>query len=423
MLSSPFSWFGFNGARLYNAVAGLLTAFLTYLVVRPEMRKSAWLSIFFVVLAPIYFILFFSAMTEITFSLVLILSVYFIYRRAYIPGALVLSFLPFARTEGFVILLVILVALIWYRQYKSIPFLFTGFVVFSLAGWSYYHDPLWVIHRMPYTGAADIYGHGSLMHFVGSAPRIFGIPLIFFWLAGVASLARDFLRRGEARKKALFECWFVLLPFLAYFSAHSYVWWKGLGGSLGLIRVMAGIVPLAAVTAMRGYRLVAGVFQGGTIKYYVFPVVTLVVLLIPPFSFYKVPLKPDETERLLTKAAEWIKHSGYADRRIYYYDLYFQFKLGLDPYDQTRCREKVPDPEHPEKEVSPGSIVQWDAHYGPNEGHLPLAKLLDNPDYTLLKTFKPEHPFRVMGGYEYAIYLFVKKEMNPEGKMILPANN
>jgi multisubunit Na+/H+ antiporter MnhE subunit len=41
--------------------------------------------------------------------------------------------------------------------------------------------------------------------------------------------------------------------FLAYFVAHSYVWWKGTGSSLGLERVIAGVCPLAALIAMEAY--------------------------------------------------------------------------------------------------------------------------------------------------------------------------
>ena len=408
ILSSPFSWLGFNGTRIFNVIAGLLTAFLTYRTVREETGKDAWLAVFFVILAPVYFILFFSAVTEITFSLVLIFSVYYIYREKYTAAALMISFLPFARTEGFVIVFVILAALTGYRQYKSIPFLFGGFVLFSLAGWPYYHDPLWVIHEIPYTGAADIYGHGTLMHFVHNAPRIFGIPLLFFWILGVYSLVRDMSSR-EKRERALKETWFVVLPFLAYFAAHSYVWWKGLGSSLGLTRVMAGVVPLVAVTAMRGYRFVAGQITESLNRNVFLPAITLVALLIPPLHFYRVPVQQDETQKVLSQAAEWLKHSPYAGHRIYYYDLYFQFRLGLDPYDTERCCEKVPDPGDPAKDVPAGSIIQWDAHYGPNEGRLPLKKLLDNPEYTLLKVFKPKHSFMALGSHEYAVYIFLRK--------------
>ena len=409
VLSSPFSWCGFNGTRIYNVIAGLATAYLTYATVKREYGRDSWPALFFVVLAPVYFILFFSAMTEITFSLVLMAAVYLSYRKKFLAAALMISLLPFARTEGIVIDAVFLASLIRFRQYKSLLLLPAGFVFFSLVGWPVYKDPLWVIHRMPYTGAADIYGHGTLWHFVNNIPRIFGVPLAFLWVLGIYVLIRSW-RQREKHEQALWETWFVVLPFLAYFAAHSYVWWKGLGGSLGLIRVMAGVVPLVAVTAMRGYDFVSRQIPEGNSRRVLLPAITLVAFLIPPLHYHKVPLREDEMQKLLSRAAAWVRHSPYSGHPVYYYDLYFQFRLGLDPYDPDQCREKVPDPKHPAKEVPPGSIVQWDSHYGPNEGRLPLERLLDNPAYSLLKTFSPEHSFKVIGGYDYAVYLFLRNQ-------------
>ncbi len=407
ILSAPFSQLGFNGTRLYNILIGLLTSYLTWCIARLEDRKGSWLVLFFLIFAPIYFVLFFSALTELTFGLVLTLSVYFVYKKHFIAAAWSISFLPFVRTEGFVVVLIFFAAFLWYQQYKSIPVLFTGFVFFSLLGWPYYHDPLWVIHKMPYTGAADIYGRGTLFHFVKHAPRIFGYPLIFFWLTGMVSLILDLFKLQD-RSRALREVWFVVLPFLAYFTAHSYVWWKGLGGSLGLTRVMAGVIPLTVITAMRGYDFITCYLPAGKTRSFLFPSIVMIAIIIPPFHYHKVPIKKDEVKMLLSQAAYWVKKSPYFKHRIYYYDLYFQYCLGLDPYDTDRCREKVPDPSDPGKGISAGSIVEWDTHYGPNEGRLPLEKLMNNPDFSLLKVFKPEHPIQVLGGNEYAIYIFVK---------------
>ena len=164
---------------------------------------------------------------------------------------------------------------------------------------------------------------------------------------------------------------------------------------------------------MRGYDLIAHYIPTGKVRAYVLPGIVLIALIIPPLHYHKVPVKPDEVRLLLSQAADWVKKSPYANHRIYYYDLYFQYCLGLDPYDANRCREKVQDPEDPGKDIPAGSLVEWDAHYGPNEGRLPLDRLMNNPDFSLVKVFKPEHTIQVMGGYEYAIYLFVK---NPEGK-------
>ena len=41
-------------------------------------------------------------------------------------------------------------------------------------------------------------------------------------------------------------------PFFTYFIAHSIFWWKGLFGSLGLERSIAGVLPLAGIIGGRG---------------------------------------------------------------------------------------------------------------------------------------------------------------------------
>ncbi len=51
-------------------------------------------------------------------------------------------------------------------------------------------------------------------------------------------------------------------------------------------------------------------------------------------------------------------------------------------------------------------MVFWDAHYGPNEGQLPLDRLMDNPGYKLVHLARPEKAFKVLGGYDYEICIF-----------------
>ena len=57
-------------------------------------------------------------------------------------------------------------------------------------------------------------------------------------------------------------------------------------------------------------------------------------------------------------------------------------------------------------DIKEGEIVLWDAHYSPNEGRLPLENLMDNPGFRLVKLIRPEKPFKVLGGYDYEIYIF-----------------
>jgi len=86
----------------------------------------------------------------------------------------------------------------------------------------------------------------------------------------------------------------------------------------------------------------------------------------------------------------------------------------VNPYDEERVREFVFRREEPEYKIREGEIVLWDAHFSPNEGRLPLENLMDNPGFQLVHLVRPESPFKVLGGYEYEIYIF-RRIMEDDG--------
>ncbi|MCD6566368.1 MAG: hypothetical protein J7K53_10540 [Bacteroidales bacterium] len=408
LLSSPFSQFGFNGLRFFNVLTGILAAYLSFRVAQELKMKNSVIVVFFVVFSPLFFRLFFSGLTEILFSFVLILAIFFFIRKKYLFSTLVISFMPFVRTEGIVFFVIWLILLSINKKWKIIPLLFLGTLVYSLIGWSYYQDILWVFHKIPYTGAGNIYGHGELLFFVNSADHIIGIPLIILFLFGLASYVRSFIKNEFKSAKQVNEGFLVFGGLAIYFVAHSYVWWKGIGGSLGLIRVMACVIPLAAIICARGANLLTDILPQKRIVQSLLPVLLVLIVFLTTIFGVKIPMKAGKQEIVLGEAAEWVKGSEFFHSKIYYYDLYFLYRLGIDPYNQERCFEKLPDNKFPGKNIPAGSIVQWDAHYGPNEGRMPLERLLENDQFRLLKVFKPAVPFEVLGGNEYAVYLFEK---------------
>ena len=409
LLSSSFSQFGFNGLRFFNVITGILAAFLSFRVAQELKIKNSIIVVFFVVFSPLFFRLFFSGLTEILFSFVLILAVFFFVKNKNVFSTLVISFLPFVRTEGVIFFVIWLILLGVNKKWKIIPLLFSGTLIYSLIGWSYYGDILWVFHKMPYTGAGNIYGHGELLHFVNSADHIIGIPLIILFLFGLVSYVRSFIKNEFKTAKQVNEGFLVFGGLAIYFVAHSYVWWKGIGGSLGLIRVMACIIPLAAIICARGANLLTNILPKKRIVQSLLPVLLVLIVTLTTVFGLKIPMKAGRQEKVLIEAAEWVKESEFFHSKIYYYDLYFLHRLGVDPYDRERCFEKLPDNEFPGMNIPAGSIVQWDAHYGPNEGRMPLERLLENDRFRLLRVFKPAEPFEVLGGNEYAVYLFEKK--------------
>ncbi|MFU8843935.1 MAG: hypothetical protein ACNA7V_09035 [Bacteroidales bacterium] len=409
LLSSPFAQFGFTGIRFFNILTGLLAAFFTYLSAKKFEMKNPILAIVFTVFAPIYFILLPTGLTEPLFSLLLILSVYLMLSRRYVLSAIVISFLPLVRTEGLVILPLFFLALITHRKYMTVFLLVSGPLIYSIIGYFYFGDFFWLITHSPYGGAKDIYGSGDFFRFVKSAGKITGIPEAVLIGVGIIGIFKDLVSSGfkSSTQKNLGFFLLVAAPLLIYLAAHSYVWWKGIGGSLGLIRVMAGIIPLASLLALKGYNTLMTLFKiPGKAVIVVSIALSITIAYYPLFKYHDFPL--NESERTVAEAASWLRDSEHFNYKIYYYHLYFIHYLGIDPFNTSLCQEKIPDRNQPSHLIPEGSIIQWDSHFGPNEGRLPLENLINDPNLVLLKTFEPKVPVKTWKGDAFRVHLFIR---------------
>jgi hypothetical protein len=407
-LMSPFAQLGFNGVRIFNVLAGTATAYFTYRMARMFKISMPVITIFLLISSPLYAVLMISGMTEILFSLVLILSIFLFFRKNYIWSAILLSFIPFVRTEGVVIIPLFILALAWVKQWKAIPFLFLGFVFYSLVGSFYFDDLLWIVHKMPYSGnAKDIYGSGELLHYVRASKYIFGIPLALMIILGLLAWVTDpLVNRERKRKEWLLEMLVGYLPFFTYFAAHSYVWWKGMGNSVGMIRVIVAVLPSAVLLAAMGWSRILDLIPVNRVIKYVSTGILAVFLLTIPYKMYRIPVPLEGTQRIVKNASDWMLQSEYTGIKVFYFNPFFPHFLKTNPYDSNQNAWFVPDREHPEKSVKEGEIVIWDAHFGPNEGGLALENLFDNPGFRLIHLTREHEPFIVLGGYTYEIYFF-----------------
>lgn len=408
-LSSPFSQFGFIGIKIFNILTGLLTALFSYEIVKKLNYKNPLLIIPFLCFTPIYFIMLFTGLTEILFSFILILSVYLFLKNKFIAASIIVSLLPFARNEGFIMFPLFFIAFILVKKYKAIPFLASGFLFFSFIGSFYYHDFLWVINNNPYTGAKGIYGNGGLFDFVFANKEISGIPLSVMYLVGIVLLFCQLIFNWKSKVLTNnIEFILIFLPLMTYLSFHSILWWKGLGSSLGLVRVMAAVMPLGAILSLKGYNYVEKIFSFNKWIKAFFLIAILFIVIRTVFVIYQVPVRLDTPQQLVKETADWLRESTYYKNKIYYYDPFFPEMLDIDPYDESRIQELIPNREKPEEGIPIGGIVLWDAHFCPNEGALPLNALLENPHFKLVKLIKPKESFKVLGGYDYEIYIFQK---------------
>ena len=404
----PFSLLGIQFARLFNALAGLLSIWFTIKTIRLFNEKFTILPVVFIAFSPMYFLLMQSCMTEILFSLILILSFWLFFKEKYCWAAVVLSFLPFVRSEGIVLFPLFILALLLNRKYWAVLFLAVGAVFFTLVGYPHFRDWLWIVHQTPYSMGASVYGSGSLFHFINKSPQIFGQPFLIFLIIGLIVWTFRTLKLVKLTESR-FQFWFLIAgSFVVFFAAHSYVWWKGTGGSLGLIRVIASVIPLAAIVASVGFGAVLLRIKNTTAQIILTGVVMLAQIIVP-FAQHHLPLKPERPQLLMLDAANFLK-SQKATSKIYYFDPYLIHFLQIDPFDQKLSNFGVADKQQPSINMNNGDILVWDAHFGPNEGGTQLDNLLNDSHLQRIKTLLPDENFKVLGGYDYGIYIFKKVE-------------
>ncbi|TSA30656.1 MAG: hypothetical protein D4R67_00065 [Bacteroidetes bacterium] len=415
LISVPFAQLGFTGMKLMNILLGVGSAWLAYLISKRLGYASSWMVIVFVLFAPLYCSLFFSGLTEVSFSFFLVLALFFFLREKYYLSALILSFLPFVRMEGLWFMPVFILALSWKRKWFTLPVLATGFLFYSIIGGFFFHDLLWIIHRFPYYVNHPVYSKytGSLFLFYEKRSFILGLPLQWLFVAGIAGLIYALFNRKKKQQTEIFFQALVLTIIFLYAGLHSWLYWTGVGSSLGLIRVVGAILPLVSIISMGGYAWLERLFVTNQMQRFLLQAMTVVFILYANFTVYRYPVPLLWEEEVMTKTASWVRSTEYVNKRICYTDPKVPFYLDANPYDGEKfawvLAGSKPLFTSKEMEVIPrDNLLIWDAHFGPNECCLPLDSLMRSPKMQLINYFTPAVPATTLGGYNYEVYLFLK---------------
>ncbi|TNE80714.1 MAG: hypothetical protein EP332_06770 [Bacteroidetes bacterium] len=414
LFAMPFAQFGMLGVQFLNILLGLLSAYLVYLSAKELGLKQAWLGPLFLLCSPLYLYSLPSAITEVLFSTVGIGAFYLALKQRYTASAILISFIPYARTEGNIIMLMFFVGFVYGRAFRAIPFLITGTLIYSLAGYFYFDDFLWIWHQNPYNNSASaIYGSGPFLHYFQSGREIWGKGLMWLWGIGTVVFTWVMLRKLKLKqswtKPEGLLLWMVFGSFFAYLFGHSYVWWKGLSASLGLIRVMAGTMPFAVLIALYGVHVVLAYLnprlQG--LKLVLLALATLFVVRTGMQNLH-MPFTGDREREAMLDVGRWYKSSRHyrEGRKVYYFAPTAAQAFGVDPFnpeergnlDELRWQRDIPE----------GSLIVWDAHFGPNECQLPLDTLMARPELMPVYAYMPDSSMETLNKYIYQIQLFIK---------------
>lgn len=414
LVTSVFSQFGLIGIKLFNAAIGALSSFICYKISRKLGYSHPLATLILASFSPVYVLCINSGLTEPMFAFMLMLVIYLFLEEKFLVSTALLSFLPFVRSEGNLMFPLFALALILNKKWKLIPFLAFGTIAYSIIGYFHYHDIFWIQTKNPYNGSNfDIYGKGELLHFVKAYKLIFGLPLVSLFVAGTIYMLIQIFKlkfRIVPNRLLVIEILLIYGPFFTYFIAHSVFWWKGLFGSLGLERSIAGVLPLAGIIGGRGLEWILKPLARNVLIQSSIIFALMIWLIIFPFAAKYLPFQLNEEEKLVKQAAEWYGTSEYKKEKVYYLYPYFMHKLDLDAFDGNRVGELwglYPAIREWGIDVVPlNTIILWDAHFGANEAYIPLDTMLMDPNFELVKSFRPDQPFTTLGGYNFEIHAF-----------------
>jgi hypothetical protein len=403
LLAVPFTFFGFKGIQFFNLMCGIVSALLVAGIAKELKLLYYWLAVPIVLFTPIFFQEFFSGLTEASFAMLLLLSIWLRLKRHFVLSLLVMSILPFVRTEALLLIAWFGLLDLLERRSIQVALLLIGTVVYSLIGLVVKGDVLWLLNEMPYAGGDHIYGSGSLFHYFLIMPEKIGRATMLATSFGLAVLA---IRSWDPSKEERWIISYVVVPLIIYLGFHSIMWYVG-RVSLGLPRMLAVIVPLMAILIIYGFDRLNSMITSRLIA--VFCWLLSYAIVMKTYGYVELPVPLGDEEKVLKEVAEYIQQNDLTDHKIHYYALYSEMTLGLDPHRPEQCQQVVHNRANPHEEVKPGSLVIWDAHFSPNEGAMPLMNLTSNEHFEVLKVFEPEVPFNTLGDQPFQVYLFLRK--------------
>jgi hypothetical protein len=381
LISSPFAQFGFKGIKLFNCVVAFAACWFTYLTAKQLQLKHAhwvWVLFFF---TPFNITNTLSGLTEPLFGLILITATYFYTKGDNFKATFIVSFLPFVRSEGLIILCVYVAYLIAKKQYKMLPLLAIGHLVLSIAGVFIYKDILWVFNRIPYAKMSTTYGVGTWNHFFIHMNFMIG-PMLYILLGiGIITYLLNLVFKKEIKHANFNEHFFLIYgTFAGFFVAHTLFWTLAIFGSMGLTRVFVGVMPLMAIIMLDGLNSITQnkFAVNERLRSILFFLIIGVVILFPfldnPAALnLKHDFTLDDSQQLIKhKIAPYIE-SNHPDKKLYYSDYQLAYFLEEDIF-KDRFGNTLFSKE-PSFDLKENELIIWDDWFSVLEEGVQKAKL------------------------------------------------
>jgi hypothetical protein len=386
LLASPFAQFGFIGVKVFNVLVMLFTLLFTFKIAQKLDLKNVVLTSVFIIFAPLCFALTFSGLTEPLFALFISIGIYSVLKKNYLTASLLISFLPFIRSEGLIFLGVFGLYFLLKKEWRAIPVLLFGHLAYSIAGYFVYNDLFWVFNKIPYAHLSSVYGKGGLFHYVDQLTYVIGIPIyIFLGLGSIGVLWKTFKKKTTLELQVL-----IFLGFFAFFIAHTLFWYLGIFNSMGLKRVFVGVIPLIAILSLVGFNfLTEEVLRMQKTQRRIAQGLLIGLIIIFPFTSnpaalnFDRDLKLSQDQRTADKIGQYVVKNLGIDHRFLFSHPYLSEALDIDHFDQTKhFGLDIPTLERSKS----GDVVIWENWFALVESGVTQEWLDSRTEFTHLYT-------------------------------------
>lgn len=394
LASCLFVQLGFIGMKLFNSIMAVGAAYLAYQLAKKIEIHRPELVMPLIMFMPDYLQLSLSGLTEPLFSFMVVASLLSLAHDKNVLGALIISFLPFARPEGFFFVALAAVIFLWKKETrKTIPLLLVGHIFYSLIGFLFFDESIfWLFTDNANAVLTPAYGvTGRWLHYIGELPYVIGIPIcVLFWLGSIGLGIKLLSGWGNFKQNIILA--HIFAGTFLVIIAHTIFWKFGLFKSFGLTRNLLTVAPLMAIISLVGMQSIWKVLRirkGLTGYASSFIIIVIFIFLYSgnkcalsfPVDFQLSPL-----QELSEEVIQFIEEEYPTTQRTFHFYPYMNLAMGQDPFDwnsyKTLFKEVIELP------IPNNAIIVWDDWFALNEGKVTLEELEKHPELAFIKAFE-----------------------------------
>nr|CAX68954.1 Hypothetical protein JG2_0240 [uncultured bacterium] len=346
---------GLEGARILSLTMSCFTILIATEVGKKQGLKFLYLIPLFCWFQPWYNTLSFTVITEVPFSLFLLLSFYLFLVRKDTMATMIAGLLPLVRHEGIVLVFIIIIYGLFKRKYLLSIAVLYPIIVYNLIYFSLHHSWPFLIFLTPKPALNVFYGIGGWLHFVMPTILAVGWPVFFLSLIFISSLIRD-----------LRYVWFCI-PYLVYFFTHTVLYRYGLFASGGYQLFLFPLSPFFAIAAAHGSETlvhkIGKVLERSQkrhreiLKRLIFIFLSVLTL---SHGFTTVPHLLGREEQAMKEAASFVLQRNFSPNQITASHVWFFY------FYNWRSAHNL---KQPFNDLKSGDVIVWDAHYSTREGY------------------------------------------------------